>query len=376
MPTSGDTLLLPAGTRLETRGEATAPLATRGLGSRREDEALEVTGDALSPAVRPADFGRIPARPRRPRAARRSAGDTVRLPIRLVRGQRARSRDPGARRRHPGPAQPAGAARDRCAGRPRHHGGHGREPADQPPGHGGLRAARDRAGARRTPRPRHSHPHARPQPARAAARRHGALLRGRDRQHAAPPDRALARVRAPPAHDERGPGGPASATEDVVGRLDCVGGAEPAARAPDRGSGAGAAAEREAPGSEDGESLSFEEAKRAEGVAKSQEELLRQAEALKQSLEALQTSAEAAGMARHARGSGSSRRSASSSIARSRPSCASGWPSCSRRSRTSTPRRPRTRSSDWPRRSRSCARRWSGAASCSGVRRSRAISPT
>ena len=37
MPTGGDTLLLPAGTRLETRGEATAPLATRGLGGGRAD---------------------------------------------------------------------------------------------------------------------------------------------------------------------------------------------------------------------------------------------------------------------------------------------------------------------------------------------------
>jgi hypothetical protein len=44
------------------------------------------------------------------------------------------------------------------------------------------------------------------------------------------------------------------------------------------------------------ESLTYEEAQRAEGVARSQEELLRQAEALKQSLEALRRSAEAAGL--------------------------------------------------------------------------------
>jgi hypothetical protein len=46
-----------------------------------------------------------------------------------------------------------------------------------------------------------------------------------------------------------------------------------------------------------GESLSFEESKRAEAVAHSQQELIRQAEELKKSLEALQRSAEAAGMA-------------------------------------------------------------------------------
>ena len=49
-------------------------------------------------------------------------------------------------------------------------------------------------------------------------------------------------------------------------------------------------------GEKSGESLSFEEAKKAEGVAQSQQELMRQAEALKQSLESLQKSAEAAGL--------------------------------------------------------------------------------
>jgi hypothetical protein len=44
------------------------------------------------------------------------------------------------------------------------------------------------------------------------------------------------------------------------------------------------------------EALPYEEAQRAEGVARSQEELVRQAETLKQSLEALRRSAEAAGL--------------------------------------------------------------------------------
>jgi hypothetical protein len=45
-----------------------------------------------------------------------------------------------------------------------------------------------------------------------------------------------------------------------------------------------------------GQSLSFEESKKAEAVAQSQQELVRQAEALKESLEALRKSAEAAGL--------------------------------------------------------------------------------
>jgi hypothetical protein len=49
-------------------------------------------------------------------------------------------------------------------------------------------------------------------------------------------------------------------------------------------------------GAKDSESLSYEEAQRAEAVAKSQEELIRRAESLEQSLEALRRSAEAAGV--------------------------------------------------------------------------------
>jgi hypothetical protein len=51
-----------------------------------------------------------------------------------------------------------------------------------------------------------------------------------------------------------------------------------------------------APGGKDGESLSYEEAQRAQGAAKSQEELIRQAETLEKSLEALRQGAEAAGI--------------------------------------------------------------------------------
>jgi hypothetical protein len=51
-----------------------------------------------------------------------------------------------------------------------------------------------------------------------------------------------------------------------------------------------------AQGARESESLSYDEAQRAEGVAKSQEELIRQAESLEKSIEALRRGAEAAGV--------------------------------------------------------------------------------
>lgn len=83
LPVSGDTILLPAGTRLRTIGEATAPLeaaAWRGAGPA---ESLSVSGTHFSGEFVPASTGmyrldlsvegKIPL-----------GGDTVRLPLRLV----------------------------------------------------------------------------------------------------------------------------------------------------------------------------------------------------------------------------------------------------------------------------------------------------
>jgi hypothetical protein len=83
VPTGGDTLLLPAGTRLETRGEATAALAraTWSLGSRRD--ALEIRGGSFRGSFVPVASGEY-----RLTLATESgaplAGDTVRLPLRIV----------------------------------------------------------------------------------------------------------------------------------------------------------------------------------------------------------------------------------------------------------------------------------------------------
>ena len=51
VPTGGDTLLLPAGTRLETRGEATAPLATAAWASGGRSAPLTVNGRRASPGA-------------------------------------------------------------------------------------------------------------------------------------------------------------------------------------------------------------------------------------------------------------------------------------------------------------------------------------
>ena len=134
VPTGGDTLILPAGTRLETRGEATAPPRQRRLEIRREDRIARGDRKPVRRDLRPPAFGRVPpgARNGERRAARRRLGAAADP---AGAGQRARGRDPGARRRHPGSAQPSGAADHRRAGRPQRHRRDPGEPADQPPGH-------------------------------------------------------------------------------------------------------------------------------------------------------------------------------------------------------------------------------------------------
>jgi hypothetical protein len=83
VPTSGDTLVLPAGTRLETRGEATARLASAAWALGETAESLDVSAGRFSGAITPGRSGvyrlalvtasGVPI-----------AGDSVRLPIRIV----------------------------------------------------------------------------------------------------------------------------------------------------------------------------------------------------------------------------------------------------------------------------------------------------
>jgi hypothetical protein len=83
VPTDGDTLLLPAGTRLETKGEATAPLASAAWVAGQRRQGLEVAGGAFSGTF-------VPPRTGVYRLALASAngaplaGDTVHLALRVV----------------------------------------------------------------------------------------------------------------------------------------------------------------------------------------------------------------------------------------------------------------------------------------------------
>lgn len=83
IPTTGDTVRVPAGTRLETRGEATAPLAGAAWVGERGVESLAVAARRFSGSFVPRGSGVY-------RLALASAsgaplgGDTLRLPIRVI----------------------------------------------------------------------------------------------------------------------------------------------------------------------------------------------------------------------------------------------------------------------------------------------------
>lgn len=83
VPTAGDTVLLPAGTRLETRGEATAPLAAAAWTDGARAESLTVTAARFGGNFVPRESGtwRLALATR---SGRPLAGDSVVLPIRLV----------------------------------------------------------------------------------------------------------------------------------------------------------------------------------------------------------------------------------------------------------------------------------------------------
>lgn len=83
IPTTGDTILLPAGTRLDTRGEATTPLVAARWQREAEAESLTVDGSGFNGAFRPAASGVYLLQLTTASGAPLD-GDPVRLPIRLV----------------------------------------------------------------------------------------------------------------------------------------------------------------------------------------------------------------------------------------------------------------------------------------------------
>jgi hypothetical protein len=83
LPTGGDTLLLPAGTRLETKGEATAPLARAAWVVGDRAESLEVRSNRFVGSFSPSRSGEYRLALATVNGAA-LAGDSVRLPVRIV----------------------------------------------------------------------------------------------------------------------------------------------------------------------------------------------------------------------------------------------------------------------------------------------------
>jgi hypothetical protein len=83
LPTGGDTLILPAGTRLETRGEATAKLVQAVWAAGAQQESLQVSGSRFQGSFTPSRSAEYRLSLVTANGAP-LAGDTVRLPIRIL----------------------------------------------------------------------------------------------------------------------------------------------------------------------------------------------------------------------------------------------------------------------------------------------------
>ncbi len=295
VPTTGDTLLLPAGTRLDTRGEATAPLARALWKSSTREEALEVKKADFSGSFVPTTSGGYELVMETASGAP-IAGDTVRLPVRIVRDSAPHVEVPlpGVDTVAPLSLQvplvvdvrddygiTGVAVESRRISRLGTVDSARREPLPLPD------AQQDRAILTYT----------------LDLNRRGLLPGDTLRYFAVATDNTPGRqagrsreyvIRLPTMSEVRA--AQRSASDAIGGRLDS---AAAESRRLERQT-EDLARERprsDATGRENGEALSYEQAKRAEGVAKSQEQLLRQAEELKQSIDELRRSSEAAGMA-------------------------------------------------------------------------------
>ncbi|HEY3011115.1 MAG TPA: hypothetical protein VGJ36_00115 [Gemmatimonadales bacterium] len=295
VPTGGDTLILPAGTRLETQGEVTAPLASAAWVHGEKAETLEVTATRFKGTFAPTRSGEYQlALVTRTGAA--IAGDSVRLPIRIM-PDSAPSVEipvPGA-----DTLAPLSLKLPLVIDVRDDHSITGVTVESRRISRFGLI---DSARRESVPVPPE-------RPDRAILTytldlNHRGLLPGDTVRYF-----ASAIDNAPRGHTGR--------SREFVLRLPTMS----EVRAAEREARAGVASQldsimsasrrverqtedlaQERPratggqGEKGGESLTYEEAQRAEGVAKSQEELLRQADALKQSLETLRRRAQAAGL--------------------------------------------------------------------------------
>jgi hypothetical protein len=295
VPTSGDTLLLPAGTRLETRGEATAPLARAAWKSAAREEGLDVRSSGFSGSFVPTTSGGY-ALVLETASGAPLAGDTVRLPIRIVQDSAPHVEVP-----LPGvdTVAPLGLQVPLVVDVRDDYGITGVAIESRRISRLGTVDS-----ARRDPLPTPGE-----EPDRAILtytldlNRRGLLPGDTVRYFAVATDNTPRRqagrsreyvLRLPTMSEVRA--AQRSASDEVVGQLDS---AAAESRRLERQT-EDLAQERprtEGASQENSEALSYEQAKRAEGVAKAQDQLLHQAEDLKRSIEALRRSAEAAGMA-------------------------------------------------------------------------------
>jgi hypothetical protein len=294
VPTDGDTLLLPAGTRLETKGEATAPLSFAAWETGSRKEPLSVSGGAFSGVFVPPASGEYRLA-LAGAAGAPLAGDTVRLRVRVVADSAPAVEIPvpGADTLAPLSLKVPLVvdARD-------DYGITSVAVVSRRISRLGMvdSAVRDTLGLpdERTDRAILTHP--------LDLNRRGLLPGDTVRYYAVAadntPQRQVGRsrefvLRLPTMSEIRA--AQRLASEDVGSQLDSIAAGsrrlerqtEDLARERPRAGSTGDRGE---------ESLSFERSKRAEAVAKGQQELFRQAEELKQSLEALRQSAEAAGV--------------------------------------------------------------------------------
>jgi hypothetical protein len=294
LPTGGDTLILPAGTRLDTKGETTAPLAQAAWAVGEEVESLRVTATRFEGSFAPSRSGEYRLALVTASGAA-VAGDSVRLPIRLIPDSA-----PSVEIPVPGADTMAPLSL--------------RVPLiiDVRDDHGVTAVALE---SRRISRfglvdsaRRESVPLPPERPDRAILNftldlnRRGLLPGDTVRYFATAFDNSPRRhtgrsrefvLRLPTMSEVRAAQRQATAT--LSEQLDSI---TDESRRIERQTD-DLAQERPRSGrsgEKDGESLPYEEAQRAQAVAKSQEELVRQAEELSQSLEALRRSAEAAGV--------------------------------------------------------------------------------
>jgi hypothetical protein len=295
VPTGGDTLILPAGTRLVTKGEVTAPLARAAWIRGAETESLSVSTTRFEGSFTPARSGEYHLSLVTESGAA-VAGDSVRLPVRLV---------PDSAPTVDIPVPGADTLAPLSLKLPL--------VIDVRDDHSVTEVTLE---SRRISRLgvvdstiRTTIPVPPEQPDRAILtysldlNRRGLLPGDTVRYLASAADNAPRRhvgksrefvLRLPTMSEVRA--AQRAATEAIGGRLDSVLSAsrrierqtDDLARERPRANGTR--------GDRAAEALTFEESQRAQGVAKSQEEVVRQAEALKQSLEALRRSAEAAGL--------------------------------------------------------------------------------